>query len=127
MFNLWKPLIPAGVEGTWAPVQGTGADRLVLQRPLPVARHGDLRADHRPLVLVHGPIHRPARAGAPNETEARRGSIFAAFLKLFPPYLFIIPGLICYALAKSGRNAGLADALFGPHADPERDRRAPSR
>ena len=25
---------------------------------------------------------------------ARRGSIFAAFLKLFPPYLFIIPGLI---------------------------------
>ncbi len=20
MFNLWKPLIPAGVEGTWAPV-----------------------------------------------------------------------------------------------------------
>ena len=55
---------------------------------------------------------------APNETEARRGSIFAAFLKLFPPYLFIIPGLICYALAKSGRNAGLADALFGPHADP---------
>ena len=21
MFNLWKPLIPAGVEGTWAPVK----------------------------------------------------------------------------------------------------------
>ena len=30
--------------------------------------------------------------GAPNETVARRGSIFAAFLKLFPVYLFIIPG-----------------------------------
>ena len=30
--------------------------------------------------------------GAPNQTEARRGSIFAAFLKLFPVYLFIIPG-----------------------------------
>ena len=55
---------------------------------------------------------------APNESQARRGSIFAAFLKLFPPYLFIIPGLICYALAKSGRNAELAAAFFGPHADP---------
>ena len=21
MFNLWKPLVPAGVEGTWAPVK----------------------------------------------------------------------------------------------------------
>jgi SSS family solute:Na+ symporter len=41
--------------------------------------------------------------GAPNEKIARRGSIFAAFLKLFPVYLFIIPGLICYALAKSGK------------------------
>ena len=30
--------------------------------------------------------------GAPNEKTARRGSIFAAFLKLFPVYLFIIPG-----------------------------------
>jgi solute:Na+ symporter, SSS family len=56
--------------------------------------------------------------GAPNETVARRGSIFAAFLKLFPPYLFIIPGLIAFALAKSGRNAGLADAFFGPNASP---------
>src|SRR3954468_3168627 len=25
MFNLWKPLIPAGVEGTWAPVMETNA------------------------------------------------------------------------------------------------------
>ncbi len=30
----------------------------------------------------------------------------------------IIPGLICFALAKSGKNAGLADALFGPGAAP---------
>src|SRR5262245_36102217 len=46
--------------------------------------------------------------GAPNEQVARRGSIFAAFLKLFPVYLFIIPGLICFALAKSGKVPGLA-------------------
>jgi solute:Na+ symporter, SSS family len=52
--------------------------------------------------------------GAPNETIARRGSIFAAFLKLFPVYLFIIPGLICYALAKSGKMPGLSAELFTP-------------
>jgi SSS family solute:Na+ symporter len=40
---------------------------------------------------------------------ARRGSIFASFLKLFPVYLFIIPGLICFALAKSGKIPGLAE------------------
>ena len=50
--------------------------------------------------------------GAPNETVARRGSIFASFLKLFPVYLFIIPGLICYALAKSGKIPALG-AMVG--------------
>ena len=49
--------------------------------------------------------------GAPNETVARQGSIFAAFLKLFPVYLFIIPGLICYALAKSGKVPELASMI----------------
>ena len=24
MFNLWKPLVPAGLEGTWAPVREAG-------------------------------------------------------------------------------------------------------
>src|SRR5438552_18847625 len=51
--------------------------------------------------------------GAKNETDARRGSIFASFLKLFPVYLFIIPGLICFALAKSGKVPELAP-LIGP-------------
>jgi SSS family solute:Na+ symporter len=51
--------------------------------------------------------------GAPNETVARQGSIFAAFLKLFPVYLFIIPGLICYALARSGKVPELA-GMVGP-------------
>jgi SSS family solute:Na+ symporter len=118
MFNLWKPLIPAGMNATWAPVK----------TPTEIAWYFN---DHFPWLgmAICAPIiglwywctdqYIVQRAlGAPNETEARRGSIFAAFLKLFPPYLFIIPGLICYALAKSGRNAALADALFGPHADP---------
>jgi SSS family solute:Na+ symporter len=47
--------------------------------------------------------------GAPNEQVARRGSIFAAFLKLFPVYLFIIPGLIWFALAKNHKLPGLEE------------------
>jgi len=34
-------------------------------------------------------------------------------LKLFPVYLFIIPGLICYALGKSGKVPGL-DQVYDP-------------
>jgi SSS family solute:Na+ symporter len=49
--------------------------------------------------------------GAPNERVGRRGSIFAAFLKLFPVYLFIVPGLICFALAKSGKIPELASMV----------------
>jgi SSS family solute:Na+ symporter len=56
-------------------------------------------------------VHRAL--GAPNEQVARRGSIFAAVLKLFPVYLFIIPGLICFALAKSGKVPGL-EAVYDP-------------
>src|ERR1035441_4440825 len=53
--------------------------------------------------------------GAPNEKVARQGSIFAAFLKLFPVYLFIIPGLICYALAKSDKIPALTEAFNQPN------------
>jgi SSS family solute:Na+ symporter len=56
-------------------------------------------------------VQRPL--GAPNETTARRGSIFASFLKLFPVYLFILPGLICFALAKSGKIPELQGILIG--------------
>jgi SSS family solute:Na+ symporter len=38
-----------------------------------------------------------------NELEARRGTIFAAYLKLTPFFIFLIPGVIAYALAKSGQ------------------------
>lgn len=40
---------------------------------------------------------------AENETQARRGTIFAGFLKLLPVFIFMIPGIIAYALAKSGQ------------------------
>lgn len=34
-----------------------------------------------------------------NEKEARRGTIFGAYLKLLPVFLFLIPGMIAYAMA----------------------------
>ena len=40
---------------------------------------------------------------ARDETQARRGAIFAALLKLFPFFIFMIPGLIAYSLANSGK------------------------
>jgi SSS family solute:Na+ symporter len=38
-----------------------------------------------------------------NEREARRGTIFAAYLKLLPFFIFLIPGLIAYALQAQGK------------------------
>lgn len=37
-----------------------------------------------------------------NEREARRGTIFAAYLKLLPFFIFLIPGLIAVAMVKQG-------------------------
>ena len=48
-----------------------------------------------------------------NETQARRGTIFASYLKLLPFFIFIIPGLIAYALAKTGQlNLPQSDMAF---------------
>ena len=119
MFNLWKPLIPAGVEGTWAPVMETNAAGQVVKQAWYFNGNFPWLG-----MLFCAPIiglwywctdqYIVQRAlGAPNETIARRGSIFAAFLKLFPVYLFLIPGLICFALAKSGKVPELAQ-MIGP-------------
>ena len=119
MFNLWKPLIPAGVQGTWSPVIQTNAVGQVVKQAW-------YFNDNFPWLgmLFCAPViglwywctdqYIVQRAlGAPNEAVARRGSIFAAFLKLSPVYLFIVPGLICYALAKSGKVPELA-SMIGP-------------
>jgi solute:Na+ symporter, SSS family len=125
MFNLWKPLIPAGVQGTWAPVIETNAAGNVV-------RQAWYFNDYFPWLgmLFCAPIiglwywctdqYIVQRAlGAPNETVARRGSIFASFLKLAPVYLFIVPGMVCFALARSGKIPELA-GMIGPdgHAIP---------
>lgn len=119
MFNLWKPLIPAGVQGTWAPIIETNTAGQVTKQAWYFNGNFPWLG-----MLFCAPIiglwywctdqYIVQRAlGAPNETVARRGSIFAAFLKLFPVYLFIIPGLICFALAKSGKVPELT-RMIGP-------------
>ena len=106
--------IPAGVRGHLGAGAGKGRRRrdrprgLVLQRQFPLAGHGHLRPVIGLWYWCTDQYIVQRALGAPNEQTARRGSIFAAFLKLFPVYLFIIPGLICFALAKSGKVAGLA-------------------
>ena len=100
MFNLWKPLIPKDMKGTWAPVKTSTEIAWYFNDQFPWLG-----------MAICAPViglwywctdqYIVQRAlGAPNQKVAREGSIFAAFLKLFPVYLFIIPGLICYALVK---------------------------
>jgi SSS family solute:Na+ symporter len=115
MFNLWKPLLPAGVQGSWAPVlvKNAGGD-IVKEAWYFNGKFPWLgMAICAPVIglwywCTDQYIVQRALA-APNQQTARRGSIFAAFLKLFPVYLFIIPGLICFALAKSGKVPALAE------------------
>ena len=107
LFNLWKPLAPHGVEGTWAPVKETGRIAWYFNDNYPWLG-----------MLFCAPIiglwywctdqYIVQRAlAAKDEGTARRGSIFASFLKLSPVFLFIIPGLIALALAKTGKVTGL--------------------
>ncbi len=125
MFNLWKPLIPAGVEGTWAPIIAKSASGNVVREAWYFNSNFPWLG-----MAICAPIiglwywctdqYIVQRAlGAPNQQIARRGSIFAAFLKLFPVYLFIIPGLICFALAKSGKVPGLAPIVHNGVAVPQ--------
>ena len=118
-FNLWKPLIPHGVQGSWSPVIETNTAGQVVKQAWYFNGNFPWLG-----MLFCAPIiglwywctdqYIVQRAlGAPDQRTARRGSIFAAFLKLFPVYLFLIPGLICFALAKSGKVPELT-ALLGP-------------
>lgn len=113
MFNLWKPLVPDGIEGTWAPVKEAGRMAWYFNSNYPWVG-----------MLFCAPIiglwywttdqYIVQRAlSAPNETEARRGSIAAAFFKLLPVFIFIIPGMICIALATSGKIPELQQHLIG--------------
>jgi SSS family solute:Na+ symporter len=121
MFNLWKPLVPANIAGTWAPVRETG-------------RMAWYFNDNYPWLgmLFCAPIiglwywctdqYIVQRAlGAPDERQARRGSICAGFLKLLPVFIFIIPGMITFALAKSGQVQAIQQTLLDQNGQPIRD------
>jgi SSS family solute:Na+ symporter len=127
MFNLWKPLVPEAVAGTWAPVKDVDASGQVV-------RMAWYFNDNYPWLsmLFCAPViglwywctdqYIVQRAlGAPNEQQARRGSIFAAFLKLLPVFIFIIPGMICFALAQSGGIPEIQQTLLDANGEIIRD------
>jgi SSS family solute:Na+ symporter len=112
MFNLWKPLVPDGMQGTWAPVMEENRIAWYFNGNYPWLG-----------MLFCAPIigmwywctdqYIVQRAlGAPNERQARRGTIFASYLKLLPVFIFIIPGMICFALAASGKAPELYQELY---------------
>jgi SSS family solute:Na+ symporter len=112
MFNLWKPLVPQGMEATWVPVKEAHRIAWYFNGNYPWLG-----------MLFCAPItglwywctdqYIVQRAlGAPNEQQARRGTIFAGLLKLLPVIIFIVPGMTCFALAKSGRLESLHTALY---------------
>jgi SSS family solute:Na+ symporter len=113
LFNLWRPLVPAGVEGTWAPVREAGRMAWYFNQDYPWIG-----------MLLCAPIIGlwywctdqyivQRTLGASSERDARRGTIFAAFLKLLPVFIFIIPGMIALALARTGRAPGLETLVDG--------------
>ncbi|MGH8550383.1 MAG: sodium:solute symporter [Methylococcales bacterium] len=78
-FNLWRPLSDPDFPWTGilfgAPILGVWywcTDQFIVQRVLSAA----------------------------NVDQARRGSIFAGYLKVLPLFIFVLPGVIAYALAK---------------------------
>ncbi|THH36371.1 Na+/glucose cotransporter [Neolewinella litorea] len=112
MFNLWKPLVPEGVEGTWAPVKtetrmawyfNTNYPWIGMLFCAPIIGLWYWCTDQ---YIVQRML------GAANLTEARRGTIAAAFFKLLPVFIFIVPGIITFALAASGKMPQLAETLL---------------
>jgi solute:Na+ symporter, SSS family len=121
MFNLWRPIVPEGMEATWAPVKEAGRMAWYFNSDYPWVG-----------MLFCAPIiglwywctdqYIVQRVlSAQNETDARRGSIAASALKLLPVFIFIIPGMISYALAQSGRLPALQRTLLGPDGELIRD------
>jgi len=121
MFNLWKPLVPSGLNGTWSPVRTSTEMAWYFN-------------DNYPWIgmLFCAPIIGlwywatdqyivQRTLIAPNETQARRGTIAAAFFKLTPVFIFIIPGIICYALAVSGKVPALQQAILDAKGNVIRD------
>lgn len=113
MFNLWKPVVPPGGLH-WEPIKEVADNGEVVRQAWYFNGNYPWLG-----MLFCAPIiglwywctdqYIVQRAlGAKNETHARRGSIFASYLKLLPVFIFIVPGIICLALAKQGNYPALA-------------------
>jgi len=111
-FNLWRPILPEGLESTWAPVKNETTQAWYFNTNYPWIT-----------MLFCAPIiglwywctdqYIVQRMLAANGlTEARRGTIAASFLKLLPVFIFIIPGIICFALAESGKIDTIREAIM---------------
>ena len=61
-----------------------------------------------------------------NEKESRRGTIFGAYLKLLPVFLFLIPGMIAFALHQKSMGAGAAFLPLLPDGTPNADAAFPT-
>jgi SSS family solute:Na+ symporter len=112
MFNLWKPIVPEGMEATWAPIKtdtqmawyfNSNYPWLSMLFCAPIIGLWYWCTDQ---YIVQRTL------AAANLTEARRGTIAAAFLKLLPVFIFIIPGIICFALATSGKVESISNVLL---------------
>ncbi|MEL6123044.1 MAG: sodium/solute symporter, partial [Bacteroidota bacterium] len=112
MFNLWKPIVPDGMNGTWAPVLTDTEMAWYFNKNYPW-----------PGMLIGAPIIGlwywctdqyivQRMLGSASLTEARRGTIAAALLKLLPVFIFIIPGIICFCLAASGQMPGISSTML---------------
>ncbi|PPK86148.1 SSS family solute:Na+ symporter [Neolewinella xylanilytica] len=117
MFNLWKPMVPEGIESTWEPVISETRMAWYFNSNYPWLG-----------MLFCAPIIGlwywctdqyivQRTLGAESLTEARRGTIAASLLKLLPVFIFIIPGMISFALASSGKMQVISDALLDSNGE----------
>src|SRR5690606_32852452 len=113
-----KPIVPEGLEVEWAPVEARSADGEIM-------RQAWYFNENYPWLgmLLCAPIIGlwywctdqyivQRTLGAPNETEARRGSIFAGYLKLLPVLIFIVPGVICWGVILKSSTGELPNVDF---------------
>ena len=61
-----------------------------------------------------------------NEKESRRGTIFGAYLKLLPVFLFLIPGMVALALHQKMMGAGASFLPLLPDGTPNADAAFPT-
>ena len=107
-FNLWKPLVPAGIEGTWDPVEVVNESGDIIKKAWYFGFPG-----HYPWLgmLFCAPIIGlwywctdqtivQRVLGAKTQRDAQLGPVFAGFLKLLPVFFMVLPGVLGYVLFK---------------------------